>query len=163
MTTHHPVSADPDRRHETVPHTETHTFVNTSREFAMLLEVKGRTLKLVSDDYLAVAVGDTVRAVCEPSVNGPLYVRDWHNVSRSIRFRTIPAPLAGAATAIGFSIILLVIGYGALSMWGSFESSLALPLVGMSLVLAAAVCAVSAYRTAKRLFHIQAALDRLAR
>ena len=32
----------------------------------MLLEVEGRTHKLVSDDYIAAAEGDLVRALCEP-------------------------------------------------------------------------------------------------
>ena len=73
--------------------TETHIFVHTSREFAMLLEVKGRTLKLVNDYYIAAAEGDDVRALCEPTHNGPLVVKDWHNRTRSIRFRHVPRPL----------------------------------------------------------------------
>jgi hypothetical protein len=142
-------------------HTETHTFVNTAREFVMLLEVEGRTLKLASNDYLAVAVGDTVRAICEPNPNGQLVVLDWHNVTRGIRFRTLPSPLAGVAAQIIWSLALLAAGCGMLFGFAQAADALFPRLVAIALVVAAAILAVAAYGGADRLSQGHAELDRL--
>ena len=77
-------------------HSETHTFVNTSREFAMLIEVQGHTLTLVSDEYIAVAIGGEVQAICEVVPDAAMRVLDWSNATRKIRFRTISSPLMAA-------------------------------------------------------------------
>lgn len=154
---------DPNAPHLHSGHTrtETHTFVNTTREFVMLLEVEGRTLKLASNDYLAVAVGDTVRAICEPNPNGPLIVLDWHNVTRDIRFRTLPSPLAGVTAEIACSVVLLAAGIGTLVGF-AHEADATFPrLVVIALVAAAAILAVFAYRGADRLSQRHAELDRL--
>lgn len=103
-STQHPVPPDTHYR------TETHTFVNSAREFVMLLEVKGRTLKLVSDDYIALAEGDLVRAICEPLPQGPLRVVDWLNRTRSIAFRSIPQPSDGLGQRLFVCAILGALG-----------------------------------------------------
>lgn len=141
--------------------TETHTFVNTSREFAMLLEVKGRTLKLVSDDYIAATEGDDVRALCEPTHNGPLVVKDWHNRSRAIRFRHVPQPLSGVATELLWTIILLLAGIGVIVGFWPEADALFPTLVGVALLVAAAILAGAAVRKASGFARIHAELDRL--
>jgi len=141
--------------------TETHTFVNTSREFAMLLEVKGRTLKLVSDDYIAAAEGDDVRALCEPTYNGPLVVKDWHNRSRAIRFRRVPQPLSGVATELLWTIILLFAGGGVIVGFWLEADALFPSLVGVALLIVAAILAAATVRKASGLARVHAELDRL--
>jgi hypothetical protein len=142
--------------------TEMHTFVNTSREFAMLFEVNGHTLKLSASDYIALAVGDRIRAVCESVPDCPMLVRDWHNQTRGIRFRDLPAPLASVATEISLSLILLVIGFGAVLLSGNGRDARTFTLIGCGLVAFAALCALSAYRGAARTARTHAELDRLA-
>lgn len=144
------------------PHqADTHTFVNTSREFAMLLEVKGRTLKLVSDDYIAAAEGDIVRALCEPTHNGPLVVKDWHNRSRAIRFRNVPQPLPGVATDLLWTVILLIGGIGIIVGFWPEADALFPILVGVALLVAAAILAAATVRKASGLARAHAELDRL--
>jgi len=141
--------------------TDTHTFVNTSREFAMLLEVKGRTLKLVSDDYIAAAEGDDVRALCQPTHNGPLVVKDWHNRTRSIRFRNVPRPLAGVAANIVWTIILMLAGIGTVLGFTQESHALFPTLIGIALLLAATILAAATVHKASGLAHAHAELDRL--
>lgn len=85
----------------------------------MWLEVKGRTLKLVSDDYIAAAEGDLVRALYEPTYNGPLLVKDCPNRTRGIRFRNVARPLAGVAADILGTVILLFTGVGVVLGFGA--------------------------------------------
>jgi hypothetical protein len=135
--------------------------VNTSREFAMLLEVKGRTLKLVSDDYIAAAEGDDVRALCQPTHNGPLVVKDWHNRTRSIRFRNVPRPLAGVAANIVWTIILMLAGIGTVLGFTQESHALFPTLIGIALLLAATILAAATVHKASGLAHAHAELDRL--
>lgn len=136
------------------PRTETHTFINTTREFVMLIEVAGRTLRLASDDYIALARGDEVRAICEPTPNGPLRVLDWTNVTRGIRFRTVPAPLtaiirpvAGAAVCVVFAAAFIYAAY---------------PVGMIAAVVGALALAGSAVSEGSRLSRAHAAIDELA-
>jgi hypothetical protein len=165
ITTHPddgPYSADPfDQRRHGFTRTETHTFVNTSREFAMLFEVNGHTLKLASADYIALATGDSVRAVCERVPDCPLLVLDWSNRTRGIRWRALPSPLAGAASEIGGSLVLLAIGIGAVFLWRDFDGSILPPLIGGGAVVLAGLAAIGAYRRADGLARTHAELDRL--
>lgn len=142
--------------------TERHRFVNVSREFAMTLEVGGRTLRLVSGDYLAVAAGDEVRALCEPSPGGPLLVRDWHDVTRGIRLRTYPTPLAGAGGAIAASLGMVVTGAFWLAKLSDPGGPGLLDLVGVALLVLAVILAIAACAEADRLQRLHRALDRLA-
>ena len=153
-TTHHPVTPDTQYR------TETHTFVNTSREFVMLLEVKGRTLRLVSNDYIAVAVGDEVRAICEPVTDAPLMVRDWCNTTRSIRFRTVQTPLEGAGADLAWAGILVFIGAICLFVYLRYDND-GFKWGALGAVIMAALLALYAMRTADHLARINAELDRL--
>jgi len=91
-------------------HSETHTFVNTSREFAMLIEVQGHTLTLVSDEYIAVAIGGEVQAICEVVPDAAMRVLDWSNATRKIRFRTISSPLMAAVVPVGLTIFFGLAG-----------------------------------------------------
>lgn len=141
--------------------TETHTFVNKSREFAMLLEVKGRTLKLISDDYIAAAEGDDVRALCQPTHNGPLVVKDWHNRSRAIRFRHVPRPLSGVATELLWTVILLIAGIGIIVGFRAETDALFPTLIGVALLVADAILAAATVRKASGLARVHAELDRL--
>jgi hypothetical protein len=141
--------------------TDTHAFVNTSREFAMLLEVKGRTLKLVSDDYIAAAEGDVVRALCEPTHNGPLVVKDWHNRTRSIRFRNVPRPLAGVAANIVWTVILLIAGVGTVLGFRQESHAFFPTLIGVALLAASALLAAATVQKASALAQAHAELDRL--
>lgn len=159
-----PISHPGDTIHRTgLTRAETHTFVNTSREFAMLFEVNGHTLKLCASDYIALAVGDRVRAVCEPIPDCPMLVRDWHNQTRGIRLRDLPTPLASVATEICFSLILIVIGLGAVFLSGDDGDARTFTLIGCGLVAFAALCALSANRGAARTARTHAELDRLTR
>lgn len=141
--------------------TETHTFVNTQREFVMLLEVDGRTLRLASDDYIALAPGDEVHAVCRTVHNGPLLVRDWNNVTRSIRFRTVPTPLDAAAKRIVGALVSLTIAVGCAINIYFYGSEMA--VVGFVIAsIVAAILAPAALRKAHRMARLHAELDRLA-
>lgn len=142
-------------------HSETHTFVNTSREFVMLIELKGRTLKLVSDDYIAAAEGDLVRALCEPTHNGPLLVKDWHNRTRSIRFRNVAQPLAGVAADVVWTVILLIAGVGVILGFRQESEAFFPTLIGVALLAVATILAVATMRKASGLAHVHAELDRL--
>lgn len=165
-TTHYPHPAtpfeDPLTPHRQVALTrpETHTFINSSREFVMLFEVNGRTLKLVCEDYIALAVGDQIRATCDPVPDCPLLVRDWHNKTRGIRARMVPAPLAGVASEIGASIVLLVIGAASMLVSDDFPGSPFPTVIALGALLFASLCAFSAYRGADRLARVHRALDR---
>lgn len=153
-TTHHPVTPDTQYR------AETHTFVNTSREFVMLLEVKGRTLRLVSNDYIAVAMGDDVRAICEPVADAPLMVRDWCNTTRSIRFRTVQTPLEGVGADLAWAGILVLVGMICLYVYLRYDSD-GFKWGALGAVIVAALLALYAMRTADHLARINAELDRL--
>ncbi len=140
---------------------ETHTFVNTSREFTMLLEVKGYTIKLVSNDYIAVTLGDDVRAICEVVTNAPLLVCEWSNITRKIRFRTVPMPLTAAATAIGLAAIFVLLGLVCLYAFTRYDVE-GLQWWAFSAVALAAVLTINGMHTADRMTRIHAELDRLA-
>ena len=140
---------------------DTHTFVNTSREFAILLEVKGFTLKLVSSDYIAVALGDHVRAICEFVTDAPLIVSEWSNITRKIRFRTVPMPLTAAAPSIGLAIIFVLLGLVCLYTFARYEVE-DLQWWAFGAVALAAVLASNALHTADRMTRVHAELDRLA-
>lgn len=140
---------------------ETHTFVNTSREFTMLLEVKGYTLKLVHNDYLTVALGDDVRAICEVVTNAPLLVCDWSNITRKIRFRAIPMPLAAAAMAIGLAAIFVLLSF--VCLYASARYGVVnLQWWAIGAVALAAVLAINGLHTANRMTRVHAELDQLA-
>ena len=142
-------------------HSETHTFVNTSREFAMLLEVKGYTLKLVSNDYIAVAIGDEVQAICAVIPDAAMRVLDWSNVTRSIRFRTIPMPLVAAAVPLALTAFLTLFGLIFLYAFARYSVE-DLEWWTLSALILAGVSAFCAWRTADRMARIHAELDRLA-
>lgn len=108
----------PDMHH----HTETQTFVNTSRKFAMLLEVNGSTLKLVSGDYIAVAIGDEVRAICDVVPGNVLLVLDWWNATRRAGFRIIPRPLEAAAAPLIMAFVLTFLGLSCLYTFDRYTS-----------------------------------------
>lgn len=142
-------------------HSETHTFVNTSREFAMLIEVQGHTLKLISDDYIAVTIGDEVQAICEVVPDAAMRVLDWSNVTRKIRFRTISSPLLAAAVPVALTIFFGLAGMIFLYAFARYAiedmewwTLVALAVSGLS--------ACFALRIADRRARIHAALDRLA-
>lgn len=153
-TTHHPVT--PDTQYQT----ETRTFVNTSREFVMLLEVKGRMLRLISNDYIAVAVGDDVQAICEPITDSTFMVRDWYNTTRSIRFRTVQAPLEGVGADLAWAGNLVLVGMTCLYVYLRYNSD-GFKWGALGAVIVAALLALYAMRTADRLAHINAELDQL--
>ncbi|MBA4044706.1 hypothetical protein [Blastomonas sp. CCH8-A3] len=61
-----------------------HVFVNSSREFAVLFELGGKTVKLCSGDYIAVAPGDKMSVIARQEANGLWYALDAVNLSRGI-------------------------------------------------------------------------------
>jgi hypothetical protein len=136
---------------------ETHTFVNTSREFAMLLEVKGRTLKLVSDDYIAAAEGDDVRALCQLTQNGPLVVKDWHNRTRAIRFRTVPQPFDGWIQRL---LIIAIMGGLGIAFVVS-GAPLFFRIVGACVLLATVAILAEGAAAFRSRAHTHAEMDRL--
>ncbi|WP_174278891.1 hypothetical protein [Sphingomonas bacterium] len=142
---------------------DTHVFVNTAREFAMLLEVKGHTLKLVDVDYIAVAEGDEVRAVCRRSYSGPLIVMDWHNRTRAIRFRTIPQPLDGVMTDIVGTALLVIAGVVIAVWFGRETDSDKAMAIAAFLVFSALVLSLLILRKATELARVHEALDALTR
>jgi hypothetical protein len=123
--------------------------------------VKGRTLKLVSDDYIAAAEGDVVRALCEPTHNGPLVVKDWHNRTRSIRFRNVPRPLAGVAVNIVWAVILLIAGVGTVLGFRQESHAFFPTVIGVALLAASALLAAATAQKASALAQAHAELDRL--
>lgn len=142
-------------------HSETHTFVNTSREFAMLLEVKGHTLKLVSNDYIAVATGDEVRAICEVVPDAAMQVLDWSNVTRKIRFRTIHEPLIAAAVPIVSTAIFGLAGLVFLYAFARYAVE-DMEWFTLGALAVAGLSACYALRIADRVARLHAELDRLA-
>lgn len=163
-TTHPPVTFDerypliPDMHH----HTETHTFVNTSREFAMLLEVNGSTLKLVSDDYIAVAIGDEVRAICGVVPGNALLVLDWWNVTRRIHFRIIPKPLEAATPPLIMAFVLTLLGLSCLYTFDRYASEEA-AWCGLAAVVLAGLVGLYGWRTADRNKRMNATIDHLCK
>jgi len=127
----------------------------------MLLDVKGCTIKLVSNDYIAVAVGDEIRAICEVIADAPLLVLDWSNVTREIRFRTVPMPLTAAGTSIGLAVVLVFLGLVCLYTFARYEVE-DLQWWAFGAVALAAVLASNGLHTANRMTRVHAELDRLS-
>lgn len=150
----HPAAAPGDHHH-----TETHTFVNTAREFVMLLEVEGYTLKLVSADYIALVEGDVVRAICQPIPHGPFLVVDWLNKTRGIAFRSVPRPTDGWAPRLVFIVVMTALGAGFVVS----DTPLVFKIVGTAVLVAALLLIVEGVRAFRSRDHAHAALDRLAK
>ena len=140
--------------------TETHTFVNTSREFAMLIEVEGYTLKLISDDYIAVALDDKVRAICEVVTDAPLLVSDWSNITRQIRFRNVPTPLTAAAPALLLAILFVLAAFVCLHTFSRYHLDY-LQWGALAAVASAVVLAIYGLHTADRITRVHAEIDEL--
>lgn len=140
--------------------TETHTFVNTSREFAMLIEVEGYTLKLISGDYIAVALGDKVRAICEVVTDAPLLVLDWSNVTRQIRFRNVPAPLTEAAPALLLSTLFILLAFVCLHTSARYHLDY-LQWCAFAAVASGVILAIYGFHTADRITRVHAEIDGL--
>lgn len=62
----------------------THVFVNSSRQFAVLFELDGKTVKLCSGDHIAVAQGDKMSVIARQEANGLWFALDAVNLSRGI-------------------------------------------------------------------------------
>lgn len=150
----HPTAEPREHRH-----TETHTFVNTAREFVMLLELEGYTLKLVSDDYIALVEGDMVQAICQPLPQGPFLVVDWLNNTRGIAFRSVPQPTEGWAPRSLLIAIMMVLG---LAFVGS-DTPLVFKIAGTAVLIAALLLIVEGVRAFQSRTYTHAALDRLAK
>ena len=127
----------------------------------MLLEVKGHTLKLVSNDYIAVAIGDEVRAICEVVPDAAMRVLDWSNVTRKIRFRTIPAPLMAAVVPVALTMLFGLTGVVFLYAFTRYAVE-DMEWLSLGALAVAGLSALYALRIADRMTRLHAELDRLA-
>lgn len=114
-----------------------HVFVNSSRQFAVLFELDGKTVKLCSGDHIAIAQGDKMSVIVRQEANGLWYALDAVNLSRGISWidlisvrRATIEPLF----VIGPALLAFLVGIGFLpDLFGFFLMFFSVGLLAWSI------------------------------